>query len=541
MRGSILSADHDTVIAKFKNLQTTQDIADLFEISLDDLHYYLYRPKLKKYRQFCVKKRAGGIRTLSEPIIGLKIIQKKLSYILNCTFRPRPSVQGFVLERSIATNAQLHEGKQYLLSLDLENFFPSINFGRVRGLFLAYPFHFSPTIATVLAQICCFDNQLPQGAPTSPIISNMICSRLDGDMQKLASRRHCIYSRYADDITFSTSEKKFPSSLAIIDNRDISAEIILGDELEKIITQNGFRVNYGKTRLHNKKKRLEVTGLIVNDKVNVPRKYVRQIRAMLHAWRKFGLEAAESTFQQNYDKKDRNPSRASVSFPNMIKGKLNFLAMIRGHDDPLYRKLLHQYADLDLSYNVPAIGKKINHLGYPKDAIWILESTLGQGTGFVLQGYGLVTCAHVIKSDLTFAFRQENPERRYLVSTKKIDKNLDLAILDFTAKTSYEFTLAQPYLKIGDSVKIVGFPQWSLGATLSETTGQICGFRKWHSNSRALVSCKIVEGASGSPVLDAYNRVIGIAAHGAASFQEADSEASDDFGIIFISDLDKLT
>lgn len=410
----MLSTDRTTLISNFNTLQTAQDLADLLEISLQDLNYYLYRPKLIRYRQFSVSKRNGGERILSDPMTGLKIVQKKLCFIFNCIYKPRPSVHGFVLGRSIATNAQIHEGQRCLLSFDLKNFFPSINFGRVRGLFLAFPFNFPPIIATLLAQICCYENQLPQGAPTSPIVSNMICSRLDSDLQKLATRRHCSYSRYADDVTFSTSERFFPRSLAILDSSINPTEILIGDELEKIITQNGFCINVGKTRLRRNNKRLEVTGLIVNEKVNVPRKYVRQIRAMLHAWRKFGPEAAEEEFLNRYDTKDRAPSRRNVSFKNTLRGKLDFLAMIRGHDERLYRNLLQQYAELDLEYRVPDIGRKTNHLGYPKDAIWILESDLVQGTGFVLSGYGLITCAHVIKDDMTFAFKQENPEKNIL-------------------------------------------------------------------------------------------------------------------------------
>lgn len=209
MVGLRLSADANTLLDQFNNLQSIQDISGLLEVKIEDINYYLYRPRIERYRQFTVRKRNGGVRTLAEPIIGLKIIQQKLNQVLQVVFKLRSSVHGFVKERSIATNAQIHEGQRIILNIDLEDFFPSINFGRVRGMFMAAPYNLPPEVATVFAQICCFENQLPQGAPTSPIISNMICSRMDSELQRLARRRRCIYSRYADDITFSTSEKNF--------------------------------------------------------------------------------------------------------------------------------------------------------------------------------------------------------------------------------------------------------------------------------------------------------------------------------------------
>ena len=98
----------------------------------------------------------------------------------------KSSSHGFVFGRSIATNSKRHVRKKFVLNLDLEDFCPTINFGRVRGLFMSFPFHFNAEVATLLAQICTFDNHLPQGAPTSPIISNFICSKLDSEMSRFS-------------------------------------------------------------------------------------------------------------------------------------------------------------------------------------------------------------------------------------------------------------------------------------------------------------------------------------------------------------------
>src|SRR5205814_3311637 len=119
----------------------------------------------------------------------------------------------FIPARSILTNAKPHLRQKFVLNVDLKDFFPTINFGRVRGVLIAKPYCLLPHIATYIARICCRDNALPQGAPTSPIISNMICSRLDRQLLRLARQYRCVYTRYADDLTFSTSMPRFPGAL----------------------------------------------------------------------------------------------------------------------------------------------------------------------------------------------------------------------------------------------------------------------------------------------------------------------------------------
>ena len=182
-------------------------VAALLDVTYETLVYYLYELGDRRYRTFQIAKRRGGTRTIAGPKSGLKAIQRKLAQVLSAIYRPRVSVQGFVPGRSIGTNALLHESSTYILNLDLEDFFPSINFGRVRGLFIAAPYAVPRAVATVMAQICCFQNALPQGAPTSPIIANMISSRMDANLQKLARRHRCLYSRYADDLTFSGGDE----------------------------------------------------------------------------------------------------------------------------------------------------------------------------------------------------------------------------------------------------------------------------------------------------------------------------------------------
>jgi RNA-directed DNA polymerase len=260
--------DSSEVVDQFFALKSPRDIPNLLGIDSDKLRYHLYiLPSENRYRIFYIQKKSGGYRKISVPISNLKLIQKKLKEVLSFIYRPNEFVvHGFVPKRNIVTNAKMHCNSDYkakhLFNIDLVDFFPSINFGRVRGLFMARPYSLSPSVATILAQICCFDNELPQGAPTSPIISNMICRNLDDELNRLAHDFRCVYTRYADDLTFSTDlTRGFP--IEIVEYNSLE-DIKPGKQLTHIIEENGFNINYKKVRLQNPLCRQEVTGLIIN-------------------------------------------------------------------------------------------------------------------------------------------------------------------------------------------------------------------------------------------------------------------------------------
>jgi RNA-directed DNA polymerase len=266
---------------EFFKLQSRDDIAQLLELTTKQLNFHLYvLSAKKKYKVFTIPKKSGGTRQISAPASPIKIIQRKLKQVLEAVYAPKPATHGFVLGRSIISNARLHKKRRYVLNIDLENFFPTIHFGRVRGMFMGNPYKLNTEVATILAQICCHQGILPQGAPTSPVISNMICARLDAKLQQLAKEYQCTYSRYADDITFSTNRSKFPSVLARLS--DIG-QVEVGNELSAVIQENGFTINPKKVRLQVKQQRQEVTGLTVNRYPNVQRSYIKQIRGILHA------------------------------------------------------------------------------------------------------------------------------------------------------------------------------------------------------------------------------------------------------------------
>jgi len=334
-----LTASSADLRAAFFQLETRKDIAELLEVTERQLNYYLYViPEQFRYKHFEIPKKRGGTREIYAPATALKIVQQKLNQVLQSVYSAKPSAHGFVPEKSILSNALPHTRKKYVLNLDLKDFFPSINFGRVRGIFMGLPYGRNHEVATTLAQICCFNNQLPQGAPTSPIVSNMICAKLDSKLQKLAKEHRSTYTRYADDITFSTSRPKFPTGLALFS--DETGKLEIGDELKTIINENGFEINERKNRLQPYSRRQEVTGLIVNLFPNVRRDFVREIRGMLHAWQVYGLSAAEITYRTKYAGKHPEGERDQISFKRVVQGKLNFLKMIKGENNRVYVNLV---------------------------------------------------------------------------------------------------------------------------------------------------------------------------------------------------------
>lgn len=268
-------------------------------------------------------------------------------------YTPKAPVHGFVPSRSIVTNAQQHVSKRYVFNIDIVDFFGSIHFGRVRGIFMRPPYNLPANVSTVLAQICCVSNKLPQGAPTSPIVSNMVCARLDSQLRLLAKEKHCTYTRYADDITFSTRLTRFPRDIAYRGKED---SVLVGKRLLMIVEGNDFKVNWKKVRLQHKNYSQEVTGLTVNQFPNVDRKFVRKISSMLHVWDKYELSSARMGYQKERieELKKLQPELSAQElskkrfplFEDVLKGKINFLGMVRGKDDFLFLKYLEWYKEL---------------------------------------------------------------------------------------------------------------------------------------------------------------------------------------------------
>ncbi len=382
----------DELLRRFKALNSLDELSDLLELTAQKVAYYAY--KARAYAIFSIPKRRGGMRTISAPSNKLKIVQQKLNHIFRLAYQTKAVVHGFALNKSIVTNAACHSKRLFVLNVDLKDFFDAVNFGRVRGMLMARPYSVGPAAAAVIAQLCTFHGKLPQGAPTSPILTNMICGRLDSQIKKLATTYRCIYMRYADDITISTSLRSFPQALAKLERVGTKAGATVGEELLKVIRSNGFDVNPDKVRLQLFRERQEVTGLITNEFPNVLRSYIRQLRGLLHAWRTFGVDAAANHFFARHYSKGQ-PGDAH-KLRRIARGRIEFVGQVRGKDDPIYRKLLLEFGVLNPACKIE-VGDDIDtDFQTIRKALWVLESDSTQGTAFMLERHGLVTCAHVI-------------------------------------------------------------------------------------------------------------------------------------------------
>lgn len=323
-------------LVKLKAATCLDDVANILGYKASALSYLLYvLPTTAKYSSFTIGKKSGGSRVINAPDPRLKTLQRHLTNLLSDCQREilkakekshRPLAHGFVENHSIATNAAEHTGRRFVLNLDLKDFFPSFNFGRVRGFFMKnrdYALH--EKVATILAQIAIYNNQLPQGSPCSPIISNLITHMLDVRLAQLAKANRCRYSRYADDLTFSTNQKNFPDALAI--QLDVS-DWQPSDALTKTIGKAGFTINASKTRMQTASNRQLVTGLTVNRKVNVTADYYRYARSMCHELFKTGLYHRP----QEWESTTSIPPE-DITTPNVLEGILSFISQIKNFSD----------------------------------------------------------------------------------------------------------------------------------------------------------------------------------------------------------------
>ncbi len=279
-------------------LHTAADVAAALGVPLPRLRWLAWHaPATTRphYVLFRVPKRSGGMRQLAAPHRELARCQR---WILRNILDPVPvheATQGFVRGRSIATNAAQHLGQDVVVNVDLKDFFPSITYARVQGIFRSLGY--SPAVATILALLCTdcprqpvrwqgttwyvgeAARSLPQGACTSPALSNLAARRLDRRLAGLASKLGWRYSRYADDLSFSAAGESAARTGYLL------------HRLRRIVGEEDFGVNEQKTRVLRQNRAQLVTGVVVNRRAGVPRKLVRRLRAMLHRASQEGLAA----------------------------------------------------------------------------------------------------------------------------------------------------------------------------------------------------------------------------------------------------------
>ncbi|USI75368.1 retron Ec67 family RNA-directed DNA polymerase/endonuclease [Sphingopyxis sp. USTB-05] len=329
-------------IDHLKLASSLSDLALLLGFQPKPFAWVVYKQP-SKYTSFTVPKKRGGHRLIKAPEPKLKNVQKRLCELLqdciadinNQRGQTEKLSHGFRRKHSIMSNAYQHRGRRYVLNIDLKDFFDTINFGRVRGFFMTNK-HFAlhERTATAIAQIACHDNSLPQGAPTSPVVSNLIAHILDVRLAKLSRRYGVHYTRYADDLTFSTNRRAFPEQIA---KCDATGTWVVGEALEGAIERAGFLLNPSKTRMQFRQSRQDVTGLVVNDKINVRTEYYRDARAKCHSLFRTG-----KFFTKSQVRKD-DGSIETKDIPGEIEqlfGQMSFIDSVKRYQkifDPDYQ------------------------------------------------------------------------------------------------------------------------------------------------------------------------------------------------------------
>lgn len=493
----------------------------------------------RHYLAFNIPKKSGGKRRILAPSDKLKTLQGRLASLLKKIYTPREPVKAFREGSSIVANAYPHCRKKYVFNIDLENFFGTITFRRIRGMLIAKPYSLSVETASVIAHLATVNGILPQGAPSSPILSNMLCASLDRELYSLAKRNRAVYTRYADDITFSfySPAEFLPQNVveySLSNGKPNHYYSKVGQELEAIVRQHGFVINLDKVRLQGPGERRLVTGLVTNQKPNVPRTYVRKTAALIHSLEKHGEEAANVIYKQ------KNPNGSGI-LESHLQGRLLFIKQVVGEESEVYRRLAQRYNMLPIKSKVPntpistsedSDNFKVGE--FIKSKCWVTEVSETadgelvqiQGSAFMIQGSLLVTCEHNLahcderkrhEFSECCVYRVGEGEGIYEAKVIIRNKDLDLAVLRISdAPAGLEhFTLEvtrEP--NIGDRVAVLGFPNHKTGSHVGILKCRVTNKYPLHEVQHSEVDKTLYAGNSGGPVINSSYHVVGVAAKG---------------------------
>jgi RNA-directed DNA polymerase len=457
------------------------------------------------YHQFEISKKKGKTRLISAPDDRLKHIQRKITVALGQLYRVRAPVHGFVAKRSVKTNALAHLEQRYVLNLDIKDFFPSITERRIYGML--WSIGIDARVAEIIARLCCdARHALPQGAPSSPILSNMICFRLDKHLMRFAKGARCIYTRYADDITFSSYQPLGGLFAESAPPAGRCSPEHLSPALKTIFTSEGFEIHPEKMHYADRRSRRMVTGLKINEFVNVDRRFVRNIRAALHSVKAKGKEAAQETYRAKYGGRSGLVAH--------LQGKISWLRHIRGQSDPVFRSIAIEFNAL---FPEKALVVEPTRAETRDRAVWVIEhgDLEGvQGTTFFLRDVGLVTTAHCVTGAKTAieVFHPSKQAQRYRVTVAHLESHRDLAVLEHSIPENayYQFEASVRVVATGEEVTAIGFPRFGPADRQNVRSGRITSATRRFGTHLIDVDMKLAQGMSGGPLLDHQDQVIGI-------------------------------
>ena len=370
----------------------------------------------------------------------------------------------------------------------------------------------------------------------------MVAKPLDNALIKFCRGHGVRYSRYADDITISTKRHQFPPSIATTDNVDGKSVVMLSDKLVQLIEEEcGFQINTKKTRLLGKSQRQVVTGLVVNEKVNVDRRYIRNIRAMLHDWEVNGHEAAAKKHFDNRTFDFCLEEYAAKNFEWVVRGKIEFLKSVRGPNFSAFRTLATKYNALIEGKEIPVIKVRTKE-EVMASICWVLRATFPKdesGEAFFLESTvfftecgNAITSAHGVLSHKDFGevekieiYDPANKELRFEVNIKQVCADRDVATLNIDSvyvklnKLKLANSLTCQRLSRGAVTLVAGFPNYNEGDEATLSRGVILRQLNHSSDKdkplpRFVTDAAIVRGTSGGPVFNDNLEVIGVALEG---------------------------
>ena len=461
-------------------------------------------------RNFEIAKGKDKTRIINAPDERLKYLQRQIAPLLGQLYRVRNPVHGFVAERSVKTNATAHLRKRFVLNIDLKDFFPSITENRVKGVLKSLGI--DSRVSSIVARLCCHNNCLPQGAPTSPVLSNMICFRMDKQLLAFAKSARCIYTRYADDITFSSNQPMTAMFERSVPPSGHFTPEFLVPTLRETFSSNGFMINPDKLHYADRHSRRIVTGLKINELLNVDRRYVRNIRAALHVVETLGEKAA----QEKYAGKYGGTSHVGAH----LLGKITWLRHIRGQSDPVFRAIAVRF---NTSFPKRKIEVTPTAAEVRDRAVWIIEhfeGEMAQGSAFFLKGVGLVTAAHCVDGvHEVEVYHPSKTANKFKAKVLKRDEDRDLAILEHAiAATEYfELESSTRAVAVGDELTAAGYPSFGPGDGLNVRVGKVSSLPVKRGIKLIEVTQKLSQGMSGGPLLYNDNSVTGVVHKGGPS------------------------
>ena len=260
------------------------------------------------YRHFEILKSNGASRPIDEPLPDLKYVQRWiLSNILE-KIVVSPYAKAFVKKRGIKENARFHRNQTVVVSMDIKNFFPSISIHDIVAIFKELGYF--DNVSNFIAHLCCYQYSLPQGAPTSPYLSNLRMKEFDQKVAAFTKQNGIRYTRYADDLTFSGA---FDANHMI-------------NTISSWLFSEGFTANSSKTRVAHRNARQEITGIVVNEHMQVPKLYRKKIRQEVYFIQKFGLDSHLSQLGETHK-----------NYLNHLLGKINHARYVNPKDAEMQR------------------------------------------------------------------------------------------------------------------------------------------------------------------------------------------------------------